>query len=143
MFTEINDSSSQKDIVEMHSQAAASTRKIASYLITRIERSIDDDMKFYKILQQSDRASLTLQRLSAILGHLIPMEQRLLDRKLGLLSSSEESDELQKTEFELIIHFIKDLGLIKDGVGDNLDKIYQDYLAKLENSSCRTNEAMP
>ena len=124
--------SARENILDIHSQAAESTRKIARYLIDRIEENISDEPKFYRMLQQSDRASLTLQRLSSILGNLIPIEQSLLDKKLDLLTNIKGSKELQKSDFELIIYFVKDLGLIKDGAENDIDKIYNQYLGNSE-----------
>jgi hypothetical protein len=125
----------KENIVNIHSKTIESIRKIAGYLISRIEETINDEHKFHRILTQSDRASLTLQRLSSIMGNVIPMEQGLMDRKMSLLTKFEINKELERDDFELIIYFAKELGLIKEGSENDVDEIYGQYLERLETLS--------
>ncbi len=109
-----------------HQDVAESARKIAQFLVRKIAFHVGNDDKFFDLLEKSDRASLTLQRLCSILRHLIPIEQSLMGRQLQLFPKPKKLDELTAQDFEIILQAAKQFGLLKEGANEKVHDIIAD-----------------
>lgn len=121
------DQTKQEGLLFAHSDVAGSTRLIAKFLIEKIADSITDEQKFYKLIHQSDRASLTLQRLCSILTQLIPLEHNILSQQLDMMRSSPDNKQITREDCELIINIVRQWGLLKEDSDDDIDKIIDQY----------------
>ncbi|MCE2992943.1 MAG: hypothetical protein ACK5WS_01970 [Alphaproteobacteria bacterium] len=117
--------SDKVNITKEHKDVAEHTRKITTHLLELIGQHINDEEKFYKVLQQSDRASLTLQRLSSTLGHLVPLERTFVDQKKTL---KQKRKDISKEDCEVIISLVKQWGLLKEGSEREIDRIVEQYM---------------
>lgn len=109
-----------------HQDVAESARKIAQFLVHEIALHVGNEEEFFKLINKSDRASLTLQRLCSILRHLIPIEQNLMGKQLQLFPKSKKRDELSAQDFELILEAAKQFGLLKEGADEKVQDIISD-----------------
>lgn len=117
--------SDKTNISKEHKDVAEHTRKITQHLLELIAQNINDEEEFYKVLRQSDRASLTLQRLSSTLGHLVPLERAFADQEKPVRSKRKD---ISKEDCEVIISLVKQWGLLKDGSEDEIDRIVCQYM---------------
>lgn len=115
-----------------HSDVARSTRRIAEFIVEKISNSVSDEKEFYKVMQQSDRASLTLQRLCAILTQIIPLEHNILSQQLDINKSSSKDQEITRQDCEIILNIVRQWGLLKDGCDDEIENVINKYEADNE-----------
>ena len=112
-----------------HSDVARSTRKIAEFIVEKISDSVSDEKDFYKVMQQSDRASLTLQRLCSILTQIIPLEHNILSQQLDINKSSSKEQDITRQDCEIILNIVRQWGLLKDDCDDEIENIINKYEA--------------
>ena len=119
----------QEGLLFAHQDVTESARKIARHLIGKIANSIGEEEVFYKLIQRSDRASLTLQRLCSIICHIIPIEQNLMGKQTELFPSRKEN-RLTTQDFEIILHAANQFGLLKEGAENMIHDIIADLYRK-------------
>lgn len=118
----------EEGLIAAHKDVAECTREIAQHLVGSIAKSIPDEHHFRKMIQQSDRASLTLQRLSSILGHLIPLEHRILDKQKAASTKRRSNRGITKVDCEIVVNLAKQWGILKEGSEEQIDKILNKYM---------------
>lgn len=120
----------QENLLFEHQDVAESARRIAQFLVRKIAFHIGDDEQFYRLIQKSDRASLTLQRLCSIICHLIPVEQNLMGKQQQLFPKAKKPNDLTAQDFEIILHAAKQFGLLKEGAEHMVHDIIADLYCR-------------
>ena len=130
--TETQKIPSQAELLYVHQDVAHSIRKISEYLIKRFASNIDYDEKFLELIPKFDRASLTLQRLSSIICHIIPMEQKILGQRIELLPSSTPTKNLSSTDLEMVMVVAKQFGLLKEDADEKIEELIAEFSKREE-----------
>ncbi len=121
---------SREGLLFAHQDVANRTRAIANFLIEKLAENTNDESKFSKLIQQSDRASLTLQRLSSILTNIIPLEHNLLERQIEIAKRSPNNRRITRQDCEIVISLARGWGLLRDGCDDDIEKVIDMYETK-------------
>ena len=130
---------SQTELLYDHQDIAHSIRRISEYLIKRFAANIENNAKFLELIPKFDRASLTLQRLSSIICHILPMEQKILGARIELLPPS--TNKLTNEDFAMVIATAKQFGLLKEGAEEKIEDLIDEFnLRKQVNIAHDTNK---
>lgn len=126
MATKLRESkleNSTKALLNNHQEVAQNVRKISEYMVEQLAKARGDEKKFLELAPKFDRVSLTLQRLCSIICNILPMEEKILNKRIELLPEANEEQKLTPRDFQMVILVAKEYGLLKEGSDEKLHEV--------------------
>lgn len=112
----------EKQSLDSYSQVARNTHDVVRRLISAIAEVISDEQKFMEMLKRTDRAALTIYRLSSALERVVSLEGKIYNMWQNVDDGSKERNKnLTREECQMIISMVREWGLLSEGY--NSEKI--------------------